>query len=325
MKTFAVNCFALLSVLALSACHGAGDPSEAGTQGSTPDAGGGRGIVVRGVDAPSSAVSDGTSVSGDDERVIFGGNDIRSFNSVTREIVFEGAEPAEDIVSYRAIAFELDGETLFTAVTAVMPTSSRLICDLVLYVERAEGYRYFLNDGYPAWAGQTEEGLANAAARAGGWNRFLQYLRNENKLIEDPGAGDGPCEPAAPGADIGDTELTVFAPADTWEWVDMEPNRLSVVRSEDELKALVTEESYSPSAIDFGRNTMLLVRVFAPYGLYRLFYGLSGTEAGYDYYVRVEMNEACVITDEIFAVLAPAIPETAEVSFNIEITHEVSE
>ncbi len=325
MRTFTVNRFALLSVLALGACHGAGDPAEAGIQGSTPDAVSSRGIVVRGVAAPSSAVSDGTSVSGDDGRVIFGGSDIRSFNSVTREIVFEGAEPAEAITPYEAVAFELDGETLFTAVTAVMPTSSHLICDLVLYIERAEGYRYFLNDGYPAWAGQTEEGLANAAARAEGWNRFLQYVRSENKLIESDDAGNGPCGPAAPGADTGDIELTVFTPTDTWEWVDMEPDRLSVVRSEYELKALVTEESYSPSAIDFDGNTMLLVRVFAPYGLHRLRYGLSETEAGYDYYVRVEMNEACVITDEIFAVLAPVIPETAEVSFEMEITHEVSE
>lgn len=283
------------------------------------------GIVARGISEEGQSPSEST-ISFTDEQ-------IESFNTVTREIRFRGMEPAEKLTPYRQIVFELDGETLFTAATAVTPANSQIICDLVLYVVFGTDYRYFLYDGYPVWAGETDLGRANAAKRSDGWNRFTDWLKLTGRLTEyddggngDPGTSDGlslhlPAEVRC--HDTGEIPLNRYIPSNEWLWKsDIEHNSLYVLRNESELQALLTPGSYTPSGIDFDTYSLLLVRVSTSNGIEALAYGLNPDARSYTYSLKAYLNDTAECPSYILAVLAPALPGLAQASFSFESTFE---
>ena len=109
---------------------------------------------------------------------------IEWFNPTTREIRFRDLEPAKAFVPYREIVFRLDDETLFAAATIVSDVNSQIYYDLVLYLSDPVEPRCYLNDAYPLWAADSDEARANAEARAEGWNKFLEHLRQDGRLQE---------------------------------------------------------------------------------------------------------------------------------------------
>lgn len=290
-----------------------------------------KGIVGIGIAEPSGSRSE------EDSRIAFTDDDIAQFNTVTREIRFRQVEPAKWLDLYTRIRFELNVEALFTALT-ISPVSSREVRDLVFEIERSDNYRYYLRDGYPAWAAETEEARANTEARAAGWKRFLRHLEATGRLTDeaerpgenpgdnpgvDPGTdpGDGPCVPPNEFVNQGDIELTLYPTREKWQW-EIGYNALYVVRNEAELQACIAPASYSPSGIDFEKYTLLLVRVGTHCGIGRVGCALTQTPENYTYTMRVLMNMATVIGDWPCAVITPAIPAQTPVAFTIDISHD---
>ena len=293
-------------------------------------------ILVKGISVDEQNAEAGVQNDSLSENPIaFTSEDIEWFNTTTREIRFkDGIEPAKTLEIYNKIVFELDGETLFTAET-IFPISSKLIYDLVLYVENKGQYKYFLHDAYPAWASETDEAKANAQKRAEGWNKFLQHLNNENRLKtdndnENPSGGNNgneePYTPNTPNINTGDIDLIKFTPKSTWNWLELEPSKLNVIYNENELKQLISSNSYSASDIDFDKYTLFLVRVCTSSGIHQISSGLTVSEENtYLYSMKVLMNATCVIGDEVFAILAPAIAPDTAIQFDIQITDTMEE
>jgi hypothetical protein len=129
----------------------------------------------------------------------FTGEDIQSFNTVTREIVFVNLT-ADDILKGRmglssTVSFYI-GEKLLFEPLVVHPTSSRTYDDLVL---SHSDDKFYLLDGY---GGNSDEHLqireANAQKRKAEWDAFIKYLTDAGKIVRDAGddAGDTDREPA---------------------------------------------------------------------------------------------------------------------------------
>ena len=116
--------------------------------------------------------------------IVFADGNIEWFNPTTREIRFRDLEPAKAFVPYREIVFRLDDETLFAAATIVSDVNSQIYYDLVLYLSDPVEPRCYLNDAYPLWPADSDEARANAEARAEGWNKFIEQLRQDGRLQE---------------------------------------------------------------------------------------------------------------------------------------------
>lgn len=218
-----------------------------GTNGTPAEIG--DGIVGRGIQEMRAAISGGDLQA---VPVAFTDRNIEWFNTATREIRFRDIEPAENLQPYRQIDFELDGEALFSAATAVTPIDSRILYDLVLYAEQGNGCRYYLYDGYPHWAVATEQAKANAAVRSDGWNKFLAHLQSDGKLRHETDAGPtipGDDTPNTNMGDIGLIELPHLYSEDVSAL-----DRLYVLRSEEEMERILADKSYK--GIDFTENTV---------------------------------------------------------------------
>lgn len=131
----------------------------------------------------------------DYNQIIFTGDDIKSFNESTREILFNRN------VSFDALsgnmAFYLDEDNLFE-VQYVKPIASYIINNLVLYAPGIDG-KYYLQDGYPeivqvespdggtTGTNISAENIAmreeNKQKRAEEWDLFIKWLKKEGKLI----------------------------------------------------------------------------------------------------------------------------------------------
>jgi hypothetical protein len=120
------------------------------------------------------------------DRIIkaFAGDDIKSFNVTTGEIVFVNLT-VDDIYERRAgfssaVSFYLGEQLLFES-PVVHPTDSRTYNDLVFtYYEN----KFYLSDGY---GGQNEEDLKireeNALKRKAKWDAFIKYLTDAGKSV----------------------------------------------------------------------------------------------------------------------------------------------
>ena len=64
------------------------------------------------------------------------------------------------------------------AATIVSDVNSQIYYDLVLYLSDPVEPRCYLNDAYPLWAADSDE------ARAEGWNKFIEHLRQDGRLQE---------------------------------------------------------------------------------------------------------------------------------------------
>jgi hypothetical protein len=115
---------------------------------------------------------------------VFTGDDIKSFNVTTREIVFVNLD-VDDLHELRAgFSFKISfyvGERLLFEPLVVHPYDSRTYNDLVFtYYDN----KFYLPDGY---GGQSEENLqireANAQKRQAEWDIFIEYLNNAGKIV----------------------------------------------------------------------------------------------------------------------------------------------
>lgn len=117
---------------------------------------------------------------------------------------------------------------------------------------------------------------------------------------------------------IGNIEIKEFVQPADWQWGFIEDNKLNVLRSEQELKELITANSYSSSGVDFEKHTMLLIRVCAANGIHDISSELLKIDANsYSYSVKVELLYTTEIGDKVYAVLAPAISGQESVSLKL--------
>jgi hypothetical protein len=114
----------------------------------------------------------------------FKGSDVKSFNSATREIIFKELTYDEIMASVsvnKKLSFYLDNDFLFDAFV-IESDSSGIITDLIFYVDAR--HRMYLIDGY-AYSSQYRPG-ENREAFVKAWERFIQYLDENNLLINEP-------------------------------------------------------------------------------------------------------------------------------------------
>jgi hypothetical protein len=130
--------------------------------------------------------------------LVFTGDDIKSFNITTGEIVFTDliikklTTPTEEGV-YRKLSLYYDDKPLFEEVELLNLASSRLINDLV-FVQYGVKYEseFYLVDGYPSlteWNEETKketqkERDENFKKRKAEWDIFIKYLRDAGKIVE---------------------------------------------------------------------------------------------------------------------------------------------
>lgn len=140
-------------------------------------------IIVRGVSDDATARTENNDGISDYSKcpIILKGNNIKWFNPRTREIKFSQIEPFEIFEWHRRIAFEINGEVLFTAETIITDAASFTRTDLVLYYDLF-GKKYYLKDAYPDLALDFEETKQNIEKRKDGWNKFTTQMRKEKRL-----------------------------------------------------------------------------------------------------------------------------------------------
>ena len=125
--------------------------------------------------------------------LVFTGDDIQSFNTTTREIIF--TDSSKFTPRHLGLTIYFNDEPLLENIVILSSFSSQLINNLVLYYDRidVQKYRYYLNDGYPeicdGWSDadslrKTRE--ANAEKRKAGWDTFIQYLSDNDKIVTAP-------------------------------------------------------------------------------------------------------------------------------------------
>ncbi|MDR0430111.1 MAG: hypothetical protein LBH58_06495 [Tannerellaceae bacterium] len=127
----------------------------------------------------------------EDEILAFTGNDIKSFNVVTREIVFNDPSTADYLNTrifglFVYLAFYLD-ENLLGVINVYSPISSYRYNDLVFV---RQGSKFYLLDGYPLDEnlGPNERNALqlrkeNAQKRKAEWDIFIKYLSDAGKIV----------------------------------------------------------------------------------------------------------------------------------------------
>jgi hypothetical protein len=89
------------------------------------------------------------------------------------------------IKSFNRIKCYLENDSLFTA-SVTLPAVSTPINDLVLNFNLNDGSFYF-EDGYPDWIDNPRVNgirIQNKNKRTASWNRFIEELKKEGKLVE---------------------------------------------------------------------------------------------------------------------------------------------
>jgi hypothetical protein len=133
-----------------------------------------------------------SSVSNDSEPIIFTGNDILWFNATTKEIRFvDNILNSNKISLWRTVKFYIDDEYLFSSMVFVSDLSSNTYNSLVFYYSIIEN-KFYLADGYPIDVSvlsnpQKAQEIRDENRRMiePEWNRFIEQLRRENKLINN--------------------------------------------------------------------------------------------------------------------------------------------
>ncbi|MDR3128731.1 MAG: hypothetical protein LBU03_00525 [Tannerellaceae bacterium] len=132
------------------------------------------------------------------ENIVFSGNDIKSFNVATGEIVFTGSSTANNLNKrivglFVKLAFYLGEKPLLVA-DVYSPIASFFYNDLVFVIEDS---KFYLLDGYPSldkFANLGEDGSKknaiqriredNAQKREAEWNAFIRYLTDAGKIVK---------------------------------------------------------------------------------------------------------------------------------------------
>lgn len=113
---------------------------------------------------------------------MFADGNIEWFNPTTREIRFRDLEPAKAFVPYREIVFRLDDETLFAAATIVFGREQPDLLRPCALPQRPGRASLLSERRLSALGRRFGRGRANAEARAEGWNKFLEQLRQDGRL-----------------------------------------------------------------------------------------------------------------------------------------------
>ncbi|GHT38291.1 hypothetical protein AGMMS49965_01170 [Bacteroidia bacterium] len=127
-----------------------------------------------------------------EELIAFTGDDIKSFNIKTGEIVFTGLT-VEDVrarvSNSTKLTFYFDGKPLFESTSIETGVSSYMYNNLIFtWFED----NFYLADGYPlALDGDAhlpnnarQERDENAQKRAAEWDKFVKFLRDAGKTVE---------------------------------------------------------------------------------------------------------------------------------------------
>ena len=133
----------------------------------------------------------------EDNKIVFTGEDIKSFNEATREIIFNKEISFEGLT--RNIVFYIDEEKLFKVeLQAISPVSSYIINELALHAPGIDG-KFYLHDGYPEIVyienadGSTGTNISptdiaareeNKQKRAKEWASFIEWLKDTGKLTD---------------------------------------------------------------------------------------------------------------------------------------------
>jgi|GEM_PF-4136930 hypothetical protein len=264
-------------------------------------------ITVKGVSDESGLRSSNET----DSIMAFMDENIVSYNTATRELKFTGFDPTETFSYLSRLVFQMDNEDLFTA-TVVYPTCSSIIDDLVLQGEYDDdgSFRYFFRDAYPEWASSSETAMANEAARAEGWNRFIERLRETDRLIED----DVPPTP-----EPGEVQTIEYITENEWKYLT--PNTLTVITSNVEMKNYITGDSIMP-AIDFSHYILLVARINLTNTIDEISSKLIYNPEGYyTYSMQVTGGMGQTPESRTIAVLAPRVEYPHLTYFDLSITH----
>jgi hypothetical protein len=119
------------------------------------------------------------------DTVLFTGSDIQLLNGTTGKISFINPSMVSKIKSFNRIKCYLENDSLFTA-SVTLPAVSTPINDLVLNFNLNDGSFYF-EDGYPDWIDNPRVNgirIQNKNKRTASWNRFIEELKKEGKLVE---------------------------------------------------------------------------------------------------------------------------------------------
>jgi hypothetical protein len=142
------------------------------------------------------------------EDLLFTGDDIKSFNITTGEIVFTDsiveklhskyAKGLDTVTVYRSFSLYYGEKLLFKDIPFTSPVSSMMINDLVCVFGDIDAWEaIFLVDGYPIIRDEDWEDLPwhnkdevrrtreeNFKKREAEWNIFIRYLRDTDKIVE---------------------------------------------------------------------------------------------------------------------------------------------
>ncbi|MDR2027452.1 MAG: hypothetical protein LBQ01_07835, partial [Prevotellaceae bacterium] len=149
---------------------------------------------------------------------VFNGNDIKSFNLTTGELIFSNLtfEQLRSRTENYTLTFYLGDKELFKSASIGHDTlfilSGKVINDLVFILRGDLNERLYLMDGFPSLdcvknfgVSETEAARqreANTQKRKAEWDLFIEYLKDTGKVIEKPSSGN-------PGNSIPDDTLNI--------------------------------------------------------------------------------------------------------------------
>ena len=130
------------------------------------------------------------------QELLFTGDDIISFNIITREIVFtdlisDKLEKRDLSILYK-LSFYFNDKPLFDSISIFSPVSSSIYNDLVFVIQDS---KFYLEDAFPpipsSWPttdAKMEEvrkiRKENADKRKPEWDLFIKYLSDVGKIVE---------------------------------------------------------------------------------------------------------------------------------------------
>jgi hypothetical protein len=179
-------------IISLAACSG-----DSSVQPNDQNTGGELSVVATGA---------ATYSGSGDRTVVFNGSDIKSFNLTTGELIFSGLtfEQLRSRAENYTLTFYLGDRKLFESASIGYDTtlilSGTVINDLVFILRGDLNERLYLMDGFPSldWvenfgapeAEAAKEREANTQKRKTEWDLFVEYLKDADKVIEQPSSGN---------------------------------------------------------------------------------------------------------------------------------------
>jgi len=118
--------------------------------------------------------------------VVFTSHDIKSYNSVSGELIFSDSGTVTKLKNYISLTCYHDTDSLFSF-RLTSNIMSSIVNDLVLNHNLNNG-KYYLNDGYPDWIdniGTTSLRSQNKLKRAAAWEVFINQLKLEGKYKDN--------------------------------------------------------------------------------------------------------------------------------------------